>query len=94
MTHIRTLRFLASLIVLGKWEVCTGLQIYPKKILRRTNKTHKALEKDTRVSKVLKARRQLKPNLQIEVAPHQIKMNYIPPNNRINKKMTELTKNM
>ena len=45
LTHIKTARFVASLIVLGKWEAFVGLQIYPKKILRHTNQTHKALEK-------------------------------------------------
>ena len=29
------------LIVLGKWKVSAGLQIYPKKVLRHTNKACK-----------------------------------------------------
>ena len=45
LTHIKTARFVAFLIVPGKWGVSAGLQIYPKKILRRTNKVCKALEK-------------------------------------------------
>ena len=64
MTQIKTARFVAPLIVLGKWEVFAGLQIYPKNILRRTNKACKAREKDGRqgaqvrcVSKAHKARR-------------------------------------
>ena len=44
LTHIKTARFVASLTVHGKLEVYAGLQIYPKKILRRTNKAYKALE--------------------------------------------------
>ena len=45
LTHIKTARFVAPLIVLGKCKVSAALQIYPKKILRRTNKACKALEK-------------------------------------------------
>ena len=41
----RPTRFVAPLIILGKWEVFAGLQIYPKKILRRANEGCKALEK-------------------------------------------------
>ena len=46
LTHVKTVRFVDSLIVLGTWKVSTGLQIYPKSVLRRTNKVCKALEKD------------------------------------------------
>ena len=42
-----TARFVSSLIVLGKRKVSAGLQIYPKKFLRRTNKACKALDKGT-----------------------------------------------
>ena len=45
LTHLKTARFVVPLIVLGKWEVSAGLQIYPKKILHHTNKACKALEK-------------------------------------------------
>ena len=45
LTHIKIARFVASLIVLGKWEVSPRLQIYPKKTLKRTNKARQALEK-------------------------------------------------
>ena len=45
LIHIKTARFVAFLIVPGKWGVSAGLQIYPKKILRRTNKVCKAFEK-------------------------------------------------
>ena len=44
LTHVKTARFVASLIVLEKLEVYAGLQICPKKILRRANKAYKALE--------------------------------------------------
>ena len=44
LNNIKTARLAAPLIVLGKWEVSSGLQIYPYKILRRTNKACKALE--------------------------------------------------
>ena len=37
----------AFLIHIGKWKVSAGLEIHPKKILRRTNKECKALEKVT-----------------------------------------------
>ena len=46
LTHIKTVRFVAALIILGKWEVSGGLKIHPKKISRRTNKAYKAVEKD------------------------------------------------
>ena len=45
LTHIKTARFVPSLRILGKWEVSAGLKIYTKKILKRTNKACKALEK-------------------------------------------------
>ena len=45
LTHIKRARFVVPLIVLGKWKVSAGLQIHPKKILRRTNKACKAREK-------------------------------------------------
>ena len=63
LTHIKTARFVVSLIVLGKWKVTAGLQIHPRKILRRTNKARKARENVTqgtkirRVSKARKVRR-------------------------------------
>ena len=57
LTHIKTARFIASLIVLGKLEVYAGLQIYPKNILRRTNKAYKALENgapDALISRIVR----------------------------------------
>ena len=44
--NIKTKRFVAPLIVLGKLEVSSGLHISPNKILKRTNKEWKPLEKD------------------------------------------------
>ena len=41
-THVKTARFVASLMILGKWKVFARLLIYPKKILRRTNQARKA----------------------------------------------------
>ena len=38
LTYIKTARFEASSTVLRKWEVSAGLQIYPKKIFRRTRR--------------------------------------------------------
>ena len=32
LTHVKTVRFVDSLIVLGTWKVSTGLQIYPKSV--------------------------------------------------------------
>ena len=60
LTHIKTARFVDSLRVLGKCKISVRLQIYPKKILRRTNNACKALEKgtqDTYMSRVSKARK-------------------------------------
>ena len=45
MSQIKIARFVASLIVLGKWEDSAGIQIYTKMILRHINKACKALEK-------------------------------------------------
>ena len=46
LTHLKTALFAVPLIVLRKWEVSAGLQIYSEKILRRTNKACNALEND------------------------------------------------
>ena len=45
LTHIKIARFVVPLLVLGKWKVSDGLRVYPKKILRRTNKACNAREK-------------------------------------------------
>ena len=42
LTNIKTAWFVALLIVLAKWEVSVGLQIYSKKILGLTNQARKA----------------------------------------------------
>lgn len=38
-THIKTRRFVVPLIVLGKWRVFDGQEIYPKNILRRNKES-------------------------------------------------------
>ena len=57
LNHIKTARFVVTLIVIGKWKLVDGLPIYPKKILRCTNKAYKAGRKDT---KARKARRHVR----------------------------------